>query len=149
MPSLVRWPGVTVPGSVCGETICLTDVLATLAELTGQDLGPDAGEDSFSLLPLLQGRPEAFVRAPVVHHSINGRFAIRSGAWKLVLGNGSGGREAPRGKPFTRPYTLFDLARDPGESENLAGAEPARVRALEQQAEHIRLSGRSRPAPPE
>ena len=51
-------------------------------------------------------------RAPVVHHSAGGMFAIRDGKWKLVLGNGSGGREQPRGKPFDKPYQLFNLVAD-------------------------------------
>ena len=46
-------------------------------------------------------------------------FAIRDGRWKLVLGNGSGGREKPRGAPFGKPYHLYDLSRDPAERSNL------------------------------
>ena len=54
------------------------------------------GEDSFSFLSVLHGKDDRFDRAPVIHHSVAGMFAIREGRWKLVAGNGSGGR-APAG----------------------------------------------------
>ena len=49
-------------------------------------------------------------------------FAIRDGRWKLVAGNGSGGREKPSGKPFAEPWMLFDLEQDPAETTNVAAA---------------------------
>ena len=54
----------------------------------------------------------------MIHQSANGQLAIREGNWKLVLGNGSGGREKPRGKPLERPYQLFNLASDPEEKSD-------------------------------
>jgi arylsulfatase A-like enzyme len=45
-------------------------------------------------------------------------FAIRVGNWKLVAGNGSGGRQAPKGKPFQKPYGLFNLGKDMRETAN-------------------------------
>jgi arylsulfatase A-like enzyme len=55
-----------------------------------------------------------------VNHSANGTFAIRDGKWKLVLGDGSGGREKPSGRPFGTPWQLYDLDTDPTESMDLA-----------------------------
>ena len=43
---------------------------------------------------------------------------------KLVAGNGSGGRQAPKGTPFEEPWMLFDLNTDPGERENVAKQYP-------------------------
>jgi len=71
---------------------------------------------SFSLLPLLKG-DKVWQRAPVIHHSSGGMFAIRDGRWKLIAGNGSGGRQSPRGKAFTRPYQLYDLQTDPSKNK--------------------------------
>jgi arylsulfatase A len=71
-------------------------------------------------------------------------FALRNGKWKLVAGNGSGGREAPKGKPFGKPYQLFDLSSDLGERNDLAKAEPELVGRLTAQLEDIRTKGRSR-----
>ena len=51
-------------------------------------------------------------------------FAIRDGDWKLVLGNGSGGRQQPRGKAFEKPYFLANIKTHGDEQENFAEAEP-------------------------
>ena len=106
---------------------------------------PDnAAEDSFSWLPLFRGGDWAKPRAPVINHSAAGMFALRNGKWKLVAGNGSGGRQAPKGKPFGKPYQLFDLSSDLGERNDLAKAELELVGRLTAQLEDIRTKGRSR-----
>jgi arylsulfatase A-like enzyme len=112
--------------------------------MVGASLPPDAAEDSFSLLPLLRGEPNGFERAPVVNHSVSGMFAIRDGRWKLVAGNGSGGREEPKGEPFGRPYQLYDLDADPSETRDLLQEQPEVAERLEATLERLRARGRSR-----
>ena len=53
--------------------------MATCADLLGAKLPDNAGEDSVSFLPALLGRPTRPLREALVHHSINGKFAIRRG----------------------------------------------------------------------
>jgi len=120
VPFFARWPNVIKPGSKCEKTICHVDLFATAAALAGSKLPPadQAAPDSFSLTPLFRGNEDQFRRAPVIHHSAGGTFAIRDGKWKLVLGNGSGGREKPGGRRFETPWALFDLMNDPAESED-------------------------------
>ncbi len=142
VPLFVRWPGKVSPGAACTETVCLTDLYATLAEVTGAELGRDAAEDSCSLVPLLLGQ-DAHRAAPVIHHSANGMFAIRDGRWKLVLGNGSGGRQLPHGKPFAEPYQLFDLESDLSETTDVAQEHREVVQRLTEKLEDMRQSGRS------
>ncbi len=144
VPFFARWPGEVAAGSVQREAVCLTDVFATLADIVGADLPEQGAEDSFSLLPLLRGKSWGRPRAPVIHHSSGGMFAIRDGRWKLVAGNGSGGREKPSGKPFERPYQLFDLEADPSEKRNLYDQKPVVARRLEQALDASRSSGRTR-----
>ncbi|MCB1122388.1 MAG: arylsulfatase, partial [Verrucomicrobiae bacterium] len=93
VPFFARWPGKIRAGSQSNRTITHTDLFATAADVIGAKL-PDpqvAAQDSFSIKPLLLGDEKSFKRAPVIHHSGGGMFAIRDGEWKLVLGNGSGG----------------------------------------------------------
>ncbi len=143
VPFFARWPGRIKPGSRTSATICLTDFFATAAEVAGAGLPEKAAEDSFSFLPLLAGgTPER--RAPVVHHSANGVFAVRDGKWKLVLANGSGGREKPQGDPFAKPYRLFDLEADISEKTNLIEEHPEVAARLEEALTKMRESGRSR-----
>ncbi len=145
VPYLARWPGKIEPGSRCDRTICHVDLMATCADLAGAALPRDAAEDSTSILPLLLGKQPKTPRPPDVHHSANGTFAIRDGQWKLVLGTGSGGREKPSGKPFSKPYRLFDMAADPSETTDLAAKHPDVVARLTRTLETFRTSGRSRP----
>lgn len=144
VPFFVRWPGEVGAGSVQEDVVGLTDVFATLAEIVGEPLPGNAAEDSFSFLSLLRGQKRARPRAPLIHHSSNGMFAIRDGRWKLVAGNGSGGREQPRGEPFGRPYQLFDLATDPSERRSVYEEHRTVAIRLEQELERIRSRGRSR-----
>ncbi len=144
VPFLVRWPKRVEAGATCEATICVTDMMATFAEVAGVELGDDRGEDSFSFLSLALGKEPATARPPVINHSAAGMFAIRDGAWKLVLGNGSGGREKPRGKAFAKPYKLFDLSKDIAEATNVIGAHPEVAKRLTAELTRIRESGRSR-----
>ena len=140
----VRWPAEVAAGSIQTAPVGLTDVFATLAEIVGKELPENAAEDSFSMLPLLRGGWWDSPRAPVIHHSSGGMFAIRDGRWKLVAGNGSGGREQPRGNPFERPYQLYDLEADPSERRNVYDANPSVATRLERELDRIRERGRSR-----
>ncbi len=144
VPFFARWPAKIDPGSTCNKAICLVDLFATAADIIETEVPARQGSDSFSLLPLLQGGDWATPRAPVIHHSVDGMFAIRDGDWKLVLGNGSGGREAPRGKPFEKPYQLFNLKVDPGEQSNVIEEHPEVAMHLEQACESVRQGDSSR-----
>ncbi len=145
VPLLVRWPGTVKAGTQCDETVCLTDLYATCAEIVGAKVPDTAAEDSCSLLPMLRGE-DVTRGAPVIHHSAGGMFAIRDGRWKLVLGNGSGGREKPAGKPFAGPYQLFDMSADVAETTDLAAQHPDVVSDLTRKLERIRDGGRSIPS---
>jgi len=145
VPLLVRWPGHVAAGGTSSEAVCLTDVYATVADAFALTLTDAEAEDSLSFLGVLQG--EGAPRgAPIVHHSVAGMFAIREGRWKLVCGNGSGGREAPKGAPFAEPFQLYDLDADLGETTDLAAEHPEVVRRLYAKLEELRSEGRSAPA---
>ena len=141
MPFLVRWPGVVKRDSQNDRLVCLTDLFATCADVVGAKVPAAAGEDSVSFLPELLGKPNA-PRAAVVHHSIQGRFAIRDGKWKLCLCAGSGGWSTG-GR--TESPQLYDMAADPGESKNLASTQPEVVTRLTQRLESFVADGRSNP----
>ena len=133
VPFFVRLPGRQHAGSRVGDVVGLVDVMATLTDWLEIDLPADAGPDSESFAPLLHNPAGDFDRPPLICHSAAGMFAIRDGRWKLVAGNGSGGRQAPKGKPFGEPWMLFDLQRDPGETNNLADEQPSIFAKLKDQ----------------
>lgn len=149
IPFIARWPGHTKPGTTCQETVCLTDLLATAAAMTGVKLPNNAGEDSYSFLPaLLSEKLDKPIREATVHHSMRGHFAIRKGEWKLHLGRGSGGFSKPNeytpklGEPEGE---LFNLAKDPTESDNLYLRYPEIVKSLTALLEKYKKQGYSRP----
>jgi arylsulfatase A-like enzyme len=144
VPFFARWPSKIARGSRCEQTICLTDFFATASEMAAVQLPEDGAEDSFSFLPALLQAGTDLQRPPVIHHSAAGMFAIRDGRWKLVLGNGSGGREQPKGKPFERPYRLFDFATDLAEQHDVLPENAEIADRLEQQCNAIQERGRSR-----
>lgn len=151
VPFVVRWPNKVRGGSASDRLLCLADLLATCAEMLGVELPPEAGVDSISFLPILLETADPPVREAVVLHSINGSFAIRQGAWKLVLCADSGGWSAPRpgsaaaaGLPDRQ---LYDLASDIGESQNLQHEHPEVVARLSQLLQSYVDRGRSTPGP--
>ena len=149
VPFIVRWPGRVKAGSTSGQLVCLNDFMATCAEIIGAKLPDHAGEDSVSFLPVLEACATGPTRTSLVHHSINGSFAIREGNWKLALSPSSGGWSAPRPGTLAAkqlpPAQLYDLSRDVGETNNLASSEPATVARLTALLEKIVADGRSTP----
>jgi arylsulfatase A len=148
IPFLARWPGKIKPNTVSDQLGCLTDLMATVAEVTGFNLPDDAGEDSYNLLPALLGAARSTIREAVVHHSNQGMFSIRAQNWKLELGLGSGGFSSPARvdpAPGGPQGQLYDLAKDPTESENLYLDHPDVVARLTALLDRYRQQGHSRP----
>jgi arylsulfatase A-like enzyme len=138
VPFIAHWPKVIKAGSYNDKLVCLTDVMATAAEITGFKLPPNATEDSISFLPVLKGA-ENHARTSVIHHSSSGYFAIRQDNYKLLMCPGSGGWTAPKttpglwksleeeGKPTVQ---LYDMTKDIGEQKNLAASMPEKVKSM-------------------
>ncbi|QDU27247.1 Arylsulfatase [Anatilimnocola aggregata] len=149
VPFLVRWPGKVRSASTSAQLICHTDLMATCAEILSAQLPETAGEDSVSILPALLGKDSAPLREAVVHHSINGRFAIRQGAWKLALCPGSGGwgkpGDAGAKKQSLPDVQLYNLSTDSGEAKNLQAEQPEVVQRLTRLLDRYIAEGRSTP----
>jgi len=154
IPFIVRWPARVKAGTQADQTVWLGDLMATCAEIVGTRLPDDAGEDSVSYLPVLEGRATGPVHEAVVHHSINGSFAIRQGDWKLAVCPDSGGWSAPRpnnpqaskGLPEVQ---LFNLKNEIGEQTNVQDAHPEVVKKLRLLLEKYIAEGRSTAGAPQ
>ena len=150
IPLIVRWPGQVQPGAKSDQLVCLNDLMATCAEMLGVKLPENAGEDSVSWLPAWRGEIHPRV---LIHHSINGSFAIRDGQWKLELCPDSGGWAAPqpgsledKGLPLVQ---LYDMQKDMGERTNECQAHPEIVARLTSLLEKYVAEGRSTPGTPQ
>jgi arylsulfatase A-like enzyme len=146
-PCLMRWPGQIPAGAVCREPAMTIDILPTVARLAGARL-PDLPIDGRDIWPLASAQPGA--RSPhEAYYFFWDRHlqAVRSGRWKLHLPHayrtlggrpgGSGGKPAPYTQAQT-PLALFDLAEDPGETNDVAGRHPDVVQRLKALAERAR-----------
>jgi arylsulfatase A-like enzyme len=141
---IVRWPGVVKPGTVCGQLAHQADIMATCASMAGVEVPPTAGEDSFNLRPLLEGK-DTPIREHAISQGMGGLLSIRRGDWKLIFGPGSGGWAKGRDK---LPGQLFHLGRDLAESKNLYAEKTDVVAELTKLMSKLVGEGRSTSGPP-
>lgn len=145
VPLLVRWPGVTVPGSACETPVIVEDLFPTLLEIARVDppeAQPSGPIDGRSFTRLLRGDSDpGWSERPLVWHfpnnwgprgpGIGPSSAIRMGDWKLIHYYDPG-----------RPTELFDLGEDIGETRNLAEEKPEiRARLLGSLAHYLAEAG--------
>jgi arylsulfatase A-like enzyme len=149
VPFIVRWPGKSPVGTVCNEPISLVDMVATTAAIVGEKLPKTTvgAEDSFNVLPAFLGEkitkplhPEMFV------HSADGVFGIRQWPWKLIEGKptrpGFGGVIID--KASENKLQLYNVAEDPGETNDVLAKHPDIVKRLTKLLERYRAEGHSR-----
>jgi arylsulfatase A-like enzyme len=118
VPLIVRWPGMVPAGTTEPTPVTSCDLYPTLLNLAGVKSPEDSAIDGVSLASLLK-RSGSFARDPLFwhypHYSNQGGKpggAIRDGDLKLIEFYESGYLE------------LYNLADDPGETNNLAGSQP-------------------------
>lgn len=149
MPFIARWPARVKAGSVSGQTICFTDMLATFAAVAGAEFDDAAGPDSFDISPVLFGeQPEGeSVRPPIVMAAGRGTMLIRDGDWKYIDALGSGGFSKPskvKAEAGGASGQLYNLAEDSGETKNLFLQKPEIVARLSAQLKEIKAGERTR-----
>lgn len=138
VPFIVRWPEKILPNTVNSTPICLTDLLATFAEMVDTKLPTNQAEDSYSILSLLlKNKAVKYKRAPIVYHTFTRNMAIRDGDWVLIdAPSGMQSKEPDwfrkeRGvKEHSEQVELFNLKNDPQQLENLASKYPEKVKEL-------------------
>ncbi len=154
VPFLAWAPGRITPGRVEKEVICLTDMLATVASITGYKLPDTAGEDSYDVSAALFNRKrDKPIREATVHHSMNNEYGLRQGDWVFIESEKSahGAAEPPWFrekygiKKHDQPAELFHLAEDLRETTNLYAQYPDRVKAMRALLGKYREEGRSVP----
>ncbi|MEM9020290.1 MAG: sulfatase [Planctomycetota bacterium] len=139
VPLIVRWPGVTKPGSECDEPVLLFDFYPTLTAAAGGELPADQPVDGVDLGPVLRdpgatlGRDAIYFHFPAYLQGYAGGegaeaqrppwratpcSVVRSGDWKLLL------------YFETDTVELFNLKDDPGEQNDLAATNPAKAMEL-------------------
>jgi arylsulfatase A-like enzyme len=121
VPLIVRWPGHTAAGKVVETPVVSTDWMPTILEVCG--VKAPAGLDGVSLVKLLEGgelaaRPLYWHFPHYTNQGSRPGGALREGDWKLIEHYEDGRVE------------LFNLAKDPSETRDLARDEPKRAAEL-------------------
>ena len=143
VPFVVKWPGKVQASSTSDQLLCLTDIYATLYQLTHATKAPDdQAEDSFSFLDIILGSTQTSERSSIVNHSVHGEFAYRSDGWKLIYGLPEKNLTLSRGKEAK--IELYNLNTDSSEKQDLADHEPHKVNELTEELNQIVKRGTSR-----
>ncbi|MFJ3089499.1 sulfatase [Streptomyces sp. NPDC086838] len=126
IPLVVRWPGVTPPGSSCDELVINVDYAQTILDLAGVEAHPRM--QGRSLVPLLRGeRPDDWRQSVYyryfehldVCHNVQASYGVRTRTHKLIHYPGHGsGQPGARDETRTPEWELFDLTADPDELHN-------------------------------
>ena len=160
VPCVMRWPGRVPAGRVTDELVTTMDLYASFARMAGAAL-PPVKIDGMDLTPFLLGEKGAKGREVFWFYSGEELQAVRVGDWKLHLPHeyltvaaapGRGGKPSNwenmkplsievsgiRGIASRHGYrvekiglALYDLKHDPGETRDVAGANPEIVARLQ------------------
>lgn len=148
VPFIVSWPAKVKANTVSDQVICLTDIISTVASIL--EISNEGGtmEDSFDISSVLFGNEsDNPIREAIVHHSIDGTFAIRQGDWKLILGKDSGGFSKgikTNGIPVDTDGQLYRLLEDSSEQNNLYNEYPEKVKELTELLNQYKSQGTSK-----
>ena len=117
---LVRYPGRITAGTVNEEFLTSLELLPTLLNLAGVKPPEGVTLDGFDMLPVLaEGRPSP---RKDMFWKRRGLEAARVGTWKWVRNNGQ--------------VSLFNLADDVGETNDLAAAMPEKTQEMQKHFEN-------------
>lgn len=123
-PFVARWPAKIKPGTTTDHVSAHYDLMATLAEITGQKL---SDTDGISFLPTLLGQTEKQKQHEYLYWEFSsggGQYAVRMGDWKGVR---TGVSRNPNAE-----WQIFNLSTDRAETTNLAGTHPELVEKCKQ-----------------
>ncbi len=136
IPLIVAGPGLG--SGVVADQVRIVDVMPTVLELLGAPF--PAGVQGASLLPLARGEKRPLLAYseswyPRYHYGWSELVSVQDGRFKLI--------RAPRPE-------LYDLERDPGETDDLSAREPGRLATLDRALDDLssRISRADAPAGP-
>ncbi|MFP6575959.1 MAG: arylsulfatase, partial [Pirellulaceae bacterium] len=128
VPMIACWPGQIRPGTLSNHPSAFWDFLPTACELAGIAVPQDIDGISYraAMLGLDGQRRHEYLYWQAGLKGRLSKIAIRQGNWKGVrIGS-------------DKPLELYNLATDIGEQKNLAAAEPAIVKRLDQLIQQVK-----------
>lgn len=117
VPYFIRWPNAIPQGATYPAPVSHFDIFGTAAAAAGIPVPKDRAIDGVDLLPFIKGQTSGRPHDRLFWRGGDYKV-VRAGDWKLQV------TERPR------QNWLYNLAQDPGERNNLAASDPARVAEL-------------------
>ncbi len=132
VPLIIKWPGLAKAGTVSSEPAISTDLYPTILAATGQPARPYQHMDGKDLTPALRGgtldRDAIFWHYP--HYNQHPQSfpsgVVRAGDWKLIEAYETG------------KLSLYNLANDLGETNDLSEREPKKLAQLHERLKQWR-----------
>jgi arylsulfatase A len=138
-PCLMRWPGKIPAGTTCDQIAGNIDMLPTFAKLVGIEPAKERVLDGRDITSLMFNANAGPVRDTHLYIGGNQAAAIRQGDWKLFLKGDAAEKKGKKATVKTKPPkggpvpSLYNLATDPGEAQDVAAAHPEIVARLKQE----------------
>ncbi|MGC6430783.1 MAG: sulfatase [Jejuia sp.] len=137
-PLIVKWPGVTKPGSLNSDLVQNIDFAETFLEMAEAPIPKDMQGES--LVPLLRGKtPRAWRKNLYYHyyeypgpHSVRRHEGMANKRYKLIRFYGE---DVPNGEE----WEFYDLQNDPSEMNNLYPSLKNKSRVLKMKQDLIKL----------
>lgn len=149
-PFIVRWKGRIRPG-VSDEIVSTIDLPASLAKIVGTPVPAGAALDSVDVSGALLGQPGAKGRDHFIQQDNGqaGNYGFRVGNWKLVRQDSKVARNVVVEKTLANTpvpqFQLFDLAKDPGETNDVLAQNPDVAERLKTRLANLIAAGRTTP----
>jgi arylsulfatase A-like enzyme len=132
VPFILQWTGKLPKGKTHEGIVCHMDICPTALAAAGVVAPDPTAREGVDLLPFATGKatgsPHEYLFWAKCSNKMPDSWTVRWNNWKLW----SDGKAT---------FELFDLTKDPGESKNLARAEPAIVQSLSASMESWKMTG--------
>ncbi|MFP6901307.1 MAG: sulfatase-like hydrolase/transferase, partial [Opitutales bacterium] len=131
VPGLLEWPALTKPGSSTDFPAVTSDYLPTILDVLGIEYPDQRPVDGISLMPVLKG--ELKERDKPIGFAYGGKAALTGQRYKILRAGARRAKPKGKKKPSPAKDQLFDLLKDPGETNDLAAKHPEILKKMAQQ----------------
>ena len=141
VPFVISWPAKIKGSLENSNNICLSDLFETFAELIGDSLEMDEGEDSYSFLSNISSTTAPQTRTSLVlAGGASGAMVAIKDNWKYIEASKRGrwNETYYKGGPSNFEPQLYNLAIDMSEQKNVIDEFPEKVIELKELIEKVR-----------
>ncbi len=146
VPLVVSWPDKIKESYLNTNLVCLSDIFATVADISGESIGSEEGADSYSFLSNLVNKEAAQVRnSMVLSAGASGAFVATKDNWKYI-------EAAPKGRwpetyyhngPSKFDPQLYNLQDDMAEQNNKYNELPEKISEFKKMIETVKAEAKT------